>query len=126
MNKIEKVHYNKYTSIFYNDENEILQGIKQVYSQEGKCFELSNYVDDVKHGYHVEFNPDGSKAMECTYNKGLKDGICNFWDINGIMISSQNFVKGIREGIYQEYNECGELINYSEYKNDLLIINILV
>lgn len=94
------------------------------------------------HGPYVDFHSTGQKQSEGQYHDGARSGRWTFWDVNGVKSGETNFsggdyhgertqyfangkprmieqyTKGRRDGLVQEYSEDGKLIRQVQYKDD--------
>jgi len=94
------------------------------------------------HGPYVVFDEAGRVASRGTVKNGMRDGVFTFYDTKGAVVGEtrftagnydgkrvkyfasgkpkliENYVKGNREGVQQEFSEDGALVSAVEYKAD--------
>ncbi len=133
--------------IKYKDSENKVQGHYKHFYKNGQICISCSYVDGKRVGKCYEFEENGNKWLDCTYNQeGKTEGTYIEWWPNGqvrmnIECRGGNFVgefvsrwnngnlwetcfyndEGKRDGPYAEYSEEGKLIKEITYKNGKLV-----
>ncbi|MEJ6621136.1 MAG: hypothetical protein QNL93_04235 [Opitutae bacterium] len=76
-------------------------------------------------GRASEVFPDDSPRGEADFFKGKKDGMERFWWPNGKLKENGQWFDGRAHGVFQKWNEKGNLIEVIRYKNGELTEVIL-
>ncbi len=81
-------------------------------AQSGVSGELLN--DKFVKTYH-----SNQLAEQGAFRNGLKKGLWKTWYNNGVLESTQRWSSGVRSGMYNKFDEYGNLIVKGSYTNDL-------
>ena len=119
--------------LYVNDKKE---GLSYYNYPDGRLKETVNYLDDDRDGYSIEYAQDGRIITIKRYSKGslVERQKLNRYDDNGVKIgeweefyegikvkTNANYVKGVLDGYYKEYDEQGKLILTLLYNNGKLV-----
>lgn len=94
---------------------------------DGKTVESRGDFNDegVGIGKHTYYRINGTKKHEWSYDDhGKLHGKSLMWNSKEQMISSTNYVHGLRDGESKTWNDEGQLLEHEIYKNDSLIKKI--
>lgn len=83
---------------------------------------FSNFIDDELQGYNWKaYYSNGKIFFEGYYDKnGKKQGIFSTYDQSGVLMSTDTYKDGLREGYYTEYMN-GKPIKKVKYKHDQVV-----
>jgi hypothetical protein len=70
----------------------------------------------VKRGYGVAYNPN-QISQEIEFKNGKEDGKTIMYHRNGKISYLTTFKEGIKNGIYESYDESGDILNKGNFKN---------
>ncbi|MCQ2286761.1 MAG: hypothetical protein MJZ76_07790 [Bacteroidales bacterium] len=125
----------KQEGTFLNDKK---NGFFKDYDEEGNFlavykYENDNLIEDAKETKKLDkktaYHPNGKVSITATYYKGVPDGIRREYDTNGVLIKGYLFDNGVlrcegitdenglRQGVWKEFYETGELRSKGKYKN---------
>jgi antitoxin component YwqK of YwqJK toxin-antitoxin module len=108
----------KYEVFYENGEKE---GLEISYYDNQDCLEYSNtYHKGVLDGPRVMFYANCNTKLEEFYSKGLKAGYERNFDINGLVTTEANFVKGELTGTYAHFDKKGNVTFESPSKETTL------
>ncbi|MDP3927595.1 MAG: hypothetical protein Q8R57_01095 [Bacteroidota bacterium] len=108
----------KYEVFYENGEKE---GLEISYYDNQDCLEYSNtYHKGVLDGPRVMFYSNCNTKLEEFYSKGLKAGYERNFDINGLVTTEANFVKGELTGTYAHFDKKGNVTFESPSKETTL------
>lgn len=121
--------------LYLNDKKE---GLSYYYYEDGSLKKVSNYVSNSLNGDTYHFNPDGMVVEIISYKNGvvvernkvnrydendLKTGMWKEF-YNDLTVKREiNYEKGLKNGIYKEYDNYGNLNLILKYNDDLLVDN---
>jgi antitoxin component YwqK of YwqJK toxin-antitoxin module len=114
-------------------------GLTEYYSKDGQLVFAECFVNDVREGPAMAFNPDGEIAAKLHYTKGALEGPCDFYlhekimchanfahdkldgdatvyDTDGNVLAKLHFVDGKKEGLVEAFNKLGHVMASAEYK----------
>ena len=74
------------------------------------------FIESLQHGLCISYFPDGTIQDSGYYKYGLKEGIWQEWQENGQIKMAGYYHNGYKEGIWKYYNNTGKLIALQEYK----------
>lgn len=83
----------------------------------GEVHTISHYHDYQLHGAQLKFAPSGRPLMELTWNHGILDGQKTIYR-NGIRVAEIPYVHGEKHGIERHYDDLGNLISETTWRND--------
>ena len=118
--------------IYYNDvgnkisqenyQNGLLNGESIYYHLDGKVAEIYPYVNNEKHGGATVFYKSGDLNMKCFYVHGKKNGLAEFYynSPSKQLESKGIYLLGVKDSIWNFYNEEGDLMQKIEYKNGVI------
>ena len=86
----------------------------QYYSDMTKRSE-GHMVDGCREGHWVFYHPNGSVQSECTFVGGLEEGPYKVFRENGIPYYIGQYTAGQRTGIWEVYDDLGNLAATKEY-----------
>ena len=86
-----------------------LEGIRTVFYNSGKIAEEISYKNNLKNGFYKKYTENGIVLEESTFKNNLYSGLAVFRDSNGNMVSTGQFVKGKKAGIWQFF-EKGKVV----------------
>lgn len=96
-------------------------GLSKRYYENGNLRDTGDYVDDRKDGFWREYDEKGY-GWEGNYILSVKNGIWKFFDVSRdetkYLSISGEYIKGKKEGLWQEYLSDGSASDYSIYIND--------
>ena len=122
--------------------NDKKHGFFKDYDENGNFLAVYKYendelVEDAKETKRLDkktaYHPNGKVSITATYYKGQPEGIRREYDTNGVLVKGYVFEKGIlryegitdenglRQGVWKEYYETGELRAKGKYKNSMPI-----
>lgn len=89
----------------------------KVYTNSGLLKEAGTILNNLKHGYWIEYSEDGKVYSITKYKQGVKHGIhFNFYASGNIYLKAF-YVDGSLEGPFTEYYNTGVEFTKSTYKN---------
>ena len=103
-------------------EYEMRDGVKHGkfvgYHPDGSIFEESTYINGQVHGIRSLFF-EGNKKIQTseTYVNGVMDGLFEEYHINGQVSFTGLFVNDAMDGVWKKYNEVGQLIEEVTFKD---------
>lgn len=86
---------------------EVPEGDRLVYNEQGQLIEKSRYLDGLLMGLFLKYYPGGSKRSETNYIGGLKEGPEKTWFENGKVESEREWRQDKKEGIEVLYHPDG-------------------
>jgi antitoxin component YwqK of YwqJK toxin-antitoxin module len=89
----------------------------------GKMLEKGAYLNDMKNGSFTKWYSNGTKRVEGSYRKGLKNGIWSYYFKNspGIIRLNGNFKDGKKHGKWVFYDKNGTIRSIIKYEDGLII-----
>lgn len=84
----------------------------------GEIHTVSHYHDYQLHGEQIKFTPSGRPLMELSWNHGVLDGQKVIYR-NGIRVAEIPFVNGEKHGAEYHYDDLGNMISETLWKNDV-------
>jgi antitoxin component YwqK of YwqJK toxin-antitoxin module len=104
--------------------NALLDSVWTFYYENGFIKEKINYLNGKKSGYYYKFNFFKNKNDSIVsylesrelYIDNKKNGISEYYYLNGQLHLSVNYKDGKKHGLAKEYNEQGILISIIEYR----------
>ncbi|MBQ7490351.1 MAG: hypothetical protein IJT51_07545 [Bacteroidales bacterium] len=129
----------KQEGTYLNDKK---HGFFKDYDEDGNFLAVYKYqndelVEDAKETKKLDkktaYHPNGKIAITATYYKGQPEGVRREYDTNGVLVKGYLFENGIlryegitdenglRQGLWKEYYETGELRAKGKYKNSMPI-----
>ncbi len=112
----ESVAYGNYggqLKLVENYRDDVLQGIRKSFYQDGKLQEEGYYKDGQRNGSVKWYRQNGTTSLEYTYENGVLKGPAKVYDDSG---------KLKQEGVYFNNNEEGE---WKEYNDSVLVKKII-
>ena len=124
---------------YYNNKK---HGFFKYYNQEGNFLSVEKWENDTylpdapetkKLDIKTAYHSNGKPSITATYYKGIPEGIRREYDTLGNVIKGYIFVKGwmrydgvtdlngLRQGLWKEYYETGELRSIGNYSNSRMI-----
>ncbi|WP_428741590.1 toxin-antitoxin system YwqK family antitoxin [Tenacibaculum sp.] len=119
-------------SSIYGVRGKVLNGLfVKVLSSSGDMVERGSFLNGLKEGEWKEwYNGGGQKKIEF-WNKGLREGRLQLFDVRSNLLKEGCYKKGRKEGRWEEYIGDTRIVNnwfngflngkYEEYKNGELI-----
>jgi len=122
--------------------NDMKDGYFKEYDAEGNLISTQKYKDGIlepepeelaKLDIKREFYPDATEKFRGSFNKGVAEGVHRFYDEKGKVANSKIFRKGIlvgegiydeegiKQGLWKEYYETGELRSEGKYENGVKV-----
>ena len=75
------------------------------YTNEGKIYEIINWKDGEKHGKHIEFYYGKNQVNKVTeYKDGIRDGVYEEYDEQGTLLLKGTFLADSFNGFWEVYN----------------------
>ena len=113
-----RIRRNRDGSIISRDQmkNGFLQE-RTTYHPNGEIHTISHYHDFQLHGPQKKFSVSGRPLMELTWNHGILDGPKVIYR-NGIRVAEIPFVNGQKHGIESHFDDLGNLISETSWRND--------
>lgn len=105
----------KYTGQFKNDKP---FGTFIYYNIDNKVKAISVYSDNGTIARTTMYYTNGKKSAEGIYFYEKKDSIWNYYDENERLISTETFVKGIKNGVSKIYYPDGNVSEELNWKNN--------
>lgn len=99
---------------------DVKDGISIKWADDGDSIEIGNYSDNMKVGHWKFFDKNNGVSSEGLYLMDKKEGIWKFYYHNKIK-SEINFVNGIKQGEFFEYDTIGNLKNKGNYQDNEVI-----
>jgi len=98
-----------------------LHGDYKSFYASGKKKQQSGYIDNLLSGNYEVFynNKSNSPAVRGAYFAGLKSGIWSRWTLDNKLVSTANYTKGLKNGIYTSFVNNTVYLTLA-YKNGLL------
>ncbi|HMM11343.1 MAG TPA: toxin-antitoxin system YwqK family antitoxin [Bacteroidales bacterium] len=106
-------------SLVSEDEyaDNVQHGISRTfYPNAEQVAEITNWREGKKHGPWQKFFPDGSLMAEGSFSDDQPDGPVVFYHPNGKVHIRGAYFHGLKVGLWETYDEDGILINKEEYK----------
>ncbi|MDR1345814.1 MAG: toxin-antitoxin system YwqK family antitoxin [Bacteroidales bacterium] len=101
--------------------NGIPQGEFIYYNPNGTVKSIANFYNGTEKMKTTLFHPNGQKAAEGLYLSQQKDGTWSYYSNSGILIATENYKKGVRNGEFKTYSaKTGLLIEECTYIDNLL------
>jgi hypothetical protein len=108
-------HLEKKDSLWYN------------YAPSGELISAENYKNDLLHGKAVYYYKEGQVLehklqveRKVNYQAGKLHGVYQAYFYNGKLKQEGTFEKGLKQGIWTEYNSAGQKVATMKYDKDLL------
>ena len=108
-------HKEKKDSLWYN------------YVQSGELISAENYKNDLLQGKSVYYYKEGQlmehklqAERKVNYQAGKLQGVYQQFYYNGKLKTEGTFEKGLKQGIWTEYNSAGQKVATMKYDQDLL------
>ncbi len=100
-------------------EGEYIDGLKDGpwFYEVGDHIEEGSYLDDVKTGLWIYHYTSGKVNFEGNFRDGVPDGKHLFYYENGKIKKEEFYVMGIKSNNWKSYDELGELILTTVYKD---------
>ena len=73
------------------------------------------YVNGLMHGKWIKLYTNGIRAIEGTYNMGVKDGYFVYRYYSGMVRKEGAFEKGLEKGLWFEYSTSGITVHTINY-----------
>lgn len=70
--------------------------------------EKGSYINDLKDGWFLFYNEDGSLSEECSYLHGLKNGGARLY-LNDYLFNEGTYQDGEKIGLWKTYNSNGKI-----------------
>ncbi len=83
----------------------------------GEIHTISHYHDYQLHGSQMKYSASGRPLMELSWNHGVLDGHKVIYR-NGIRVAEIPFVNGVKHGTELHYDDLGNLISETAWRND--------
>ena len=94
-----------------------LNGTLMKFNDRNQILEITNYLDDKLHGYHVVYSW-ARPVKEIMYNHGKVNGEMRvYFDKNGTLQKSISFDNGVQDGPFKQYDLEGNLVLEYVYKD---------
>lgn len=90
------------------------------------CFIISQMENDKLHGESIIQSADNIVIAEFVYDDGEITGPCKLYYSSGDLYFEGELVKGLRQGMGQEYDENGDLVYEGPYRDGYKIGNYVV
>ena len=90
---------------------------RTTYHPTGEIHTVSHYHDYQLHGEQFKFAPSGRPLMELSWNHGVLDGLKVVYR-NGIKVAEIPYVNGEKHGTELHYDDLGNMISETLWKND--------
>lgn len=88
---------------------------------DGKNRTISQISDDGNTIKTVSYFSNGFKMAEGAYIRTQKEGDWKYYDENGVLISSEFYAGGKKEGLVANYYEDGKMLEEKHFKNDVQV-----
>ncbi|MDD5570141.1 MAG: toxin-antitoxin system YwqK family antitoxin [Bacteroidales bacterium] len=121
-----------------NYVNDKKNGVANYYKNQ-HLIKTINFIDGIENGISREFDESGNVITITEYSggfiisqeeinrkddKGLKTGKWQFYYDNGNIKIECFYLNDLKNGIYKEFAENGNLLKIEKYQNDSLLINV--
>lgn len=101
--------------------NNKIHGKLKIINKQGITILESEFKNDIRNGYYLEYWPNGQLKTKSFYKNDKKEGNHEmFWD-NGNKMCLGNFIKDLKQGKYTEFWPDGKKAFRGYYKDDILI-----
>ena len=87
--------YRNYKGIYEIDDNNLRQGIWELYYSNGKLKRKGNYKNGIYDGYWEEYFSNGQLQSKGNYINGKLEGYWEYFYSNGNMLYKGNYVNGV-------------------------------
>ena len=101
------------------DSDSLKQGEAKIYDDEGKLFDLSNYLDDQLTGKRVIYYKNGSIDTEENYKNGILEGPYTQYHKNGNVMQTGSYIEGILAGEVTTHFENGSKKETVTFENNI-------
>ncbi len=106
----------------------MLDSVWIFYNEKGDTSKIINYKNDKKHGFFISYEykydslkgKHGGIVSKELYLDDVKQGISYYYK-NGKLYKQVYYENGKRHGLEKEYDNNGNLITITEYKNDFIV-----
>lgn len=101
-------------------ENDKKNGAEIVFSTETYLPErMQFYQNDELHGPSIVYNEIGSIAMYQMHTHGLRNGICQIYNQNGMLVEQYTYVKDKKDGVHKKYHSSGAVFSVELFQNGI-------
>lgn len=90
-------------------KNGVLDGSVVYFYPSGNRKETGSYREGLKHGVWERYEDNGVKTAQGNYNEGKKDGVWLVWDANGVKRFEMKYKDGEKVDTWFEYDSTGSL-----------------
>lgn len=101
------------------DADSLRQGEAKVFDDEGKLFDVSNYVDDQLSGKRTIYYKTGSIDTEENYKNGVLEGNYTQYYENGQVMQTGSYIGGILSGAVTTNFENGSTKEMVTFENNI-------
>jgi antitoxin component YwqK of YwqJK toxin-antitoxin module len=103
-----------------NKKNGKIEGEYKMYWMNGQLKEIVNYKNGNKVGDEEHYYSNGQKSLICKHiinenNNSKQNGSVIEYHYNGVVKATYNIIDDEYDGVYEEFDEQGDLIEFSEY-----------
>jgi antitoxin component YwqK of YwqJK toxin-antitoxin module len=105
-----------------NYKNDLLNGKALYYYKEGQVLEHKlqverrvQYLDGKLHGKYQSYFYNGKLKQEGSYERGLKQGLWSEYNSKGVLIGTMKYVNDFLHGWVITYDEAGQVLNKTLY-----------
>ena len=112
LDEVSGYSFNDEEIVYSNSDGEPVNGILVSNSNQ----DMGAFVNGKRDGLHYLWF-GGTKAEECYYSNGVKDGVLKRWWHNGRLFVEAHYKNGVQEGTYQSWTENGILLDSGVYVN---------
>ncbi|MBW2962852.1 toxin-antitoxin system YwqK family antitoxin [Mesonia aestuariivivens] len=116
----EWIYFHKGTAIIMmkeNYKNDLLNGLKSIYFENGKLAETQEYLKGIKQGENFIYGANGNLIQYYNYQQGSLDGACKIYNPQGKLTAEGNYKKGLRDGIWK-FHENEKLTHTEKFPKE--------
>lgn len=99
-----------------NYENDLLQGERISYYENGVISEKINYLNGKKQGKQLVYSVKGVLIKEFTYENDLLNGVNKFYNGRGVLTIEGMYKDDKKNGPWKYYDQNGDFIREKYYK----------
>ena len=92
----------------------------------GKMLEKGAYINDLKNGTFTKWFTNGTKRVDGSYRKGMKNGIWSYFYKNtpGVIRLTGSFQNGQKNGKWVFFDKNGTIRSIVKYENGLILKSV--
>jgi antitoxin component YwqK of YwqJK toxin-antitoxin module len=90
---------------------------RKYYYEDGTPKTVESYEGGRLHGESFLYWPNGKLKRKCNFIGGVRDGIDQMWNQEGVLVDEGFYELGKPVGLHRRFNSAGALIEEIEYLN---------